>query len=384
MPDEPGPGYWPVDPTEAGWLPPSPFIWNQRMAAMPGALWTRPFSAEGTQYIDQVDGDTLLILEAGQLTGLDRGDGSLRWQQAMTETTSALLADSQSLLYATNKMGQLSAYPLLASEEATTPLAEEPVWQVQLDGVGSPTLLPLPDDGLVISVRQEVTAVSAEGVVLWQAELAQRPFDWLLTDNQLILMSSGQQGSIYSLTAAGLQAWPISLSGQLAQVGEQIWLYGTEGLYRLDPATMTAEPLYPLPLSRGNLVNMITLPDGGAMIAHRDRYDSRLIAFNPDGSVQWQRSYAELGLGELRLLLHNDQPLLLLQTGSDITTQFKLYAIDMPNSTMHHIFTGGSRTPQPNDNWLVSVNDELLLINVGGGSMVGLDVETAVSYDLFE
>ena len=23
MPEEPGPGYWPTDPTEAGWLPPS-------------------------------------------------------------------------------------------------------------------------------------------------------------------------------------------------------------------------------------------------------------------------------------------------------------------------------------------------------------------------
>jgi outer membrane protein assembly factor BamB len=379
MPDEPGSGYWPVDPTEAGWLPPSPFIWNQRMAAMPGTLWTRPFSAAGTQYIDELDGDTLIVLQDGQLIGLDETDGSLRWQQAITDTTSALLADSQSLLYATNKMGQLSAYPLLAGEEGAKTVTEEPVWQVQLDGAGSPTLLPLPDSGVVISVRQVVTAVSAEGEVLWQAELAQRPFDWLLTDNQLILTGSGQQGSIYALTTDGLQTWPISLSGQLAQVGEQIWLYGTEGLYRLDPATMTAEPLYPLPLSRGNLVNMITLPDGGALIAHRDRYDSRLIAFNSDGSVQWQRSYAALGLGELRLLLHDDQPLLLVQTGSDITTQFKLYAIDMPNSMLRHIFTGGSRTPQPNDTWLASVDDELLLLNVGGGSMVGMEVETAVS-----
>ena len=225
-----------------------------------------------------------------------------------------------------------------------------------------------------------VTAVSADGELLWQGELEKRPFDWLLTDDQLILTANGQQGSIYSLTAAGLQVWPVSLNGKLIQVGEQIWLYGTEGLYRLDPVAMTADYLYPLPQSRGNLVNMIALPDGGVLIAHRDRFDSRLIAFNPDGSVQWQRSYAALGLGNLRLLLHNDQPYLLQQTGSDITTQFKLYAIDMPNSTLRHIFTGGTRTPLPEDNWVVSVDDELLLLlNVGGGSMVGLDVETAVS-----
>lgn len=377
MPDEPGPGYWPVDPTEAGWLAPSPFIWNQRMAAMPGAVWTRPFTTAGTQYIDEIDGDTLLVLEDGQLIGLNEDDGSLRWQQAITETvTSAMLADNQSLLYATTREGQLAAFPLLTDGEDTTPLAEISLWQVDLNGVGSPTLLPLPGGGVVVSVRQHVTAVSAKGEILWQAELEQRPFDWLLMDDQLILTTAGQQGPIYSLTTAGLQTWPVSLNGQLIQVGEQIWLYDTEGLYRLDPAAMTAELLYPLSLSRGNLVNMIALPDGGALIAHRDRYDARLIAFNADGSVQWQRSYTELGLGELRLLLHNDQPLLLMQTGSDITTQFKLYAIDMPNSTLHHLFTGGSRTPQRDDNWLVSVNDELLLINVGGGSMVGLDVET--------
>ncbi len=379
MPDEPGQGYWPVDPTEAGWLPPSPFIWNQRMAAMPGVVWTRPFSTEGTRYIDQVDGNTLMVLEDGQLVGLDAADGSLRWQHALTETvTSAMVDASQPWLYATDQSGQLAAFSLLTGAEETTPLAADPRWLVDLDGVGAPTLLPLPDGGVVVSVRQDLTAVSANGDLLWQAELEQRPFDWLLTDDQLILTSSGQQGSIYSLTAAGLQAWPISLSGHLIQVGEQIWLYSHEGLYRLDPAAMTVEQLAPLALSRGNLVNIIALPDGGALIAHRDRDDARLIAFNPDGSVQWQRSYAQLGLGDLRLLRHNDRPYLLLQTGSDITTQFKLFAIDIPNSTLHHIFTGGSRTPQPNDNWFVSVNDELLLLNVGGGSMVGLDVETAV------
>ncbi|MBE2223006.1 MAG: peptidoglycan DD-metalloendopeptidase family protein [Anaerolineae bacterium] len=374
MPDEPGRGYWSVDPTEAGWLAPSPFIWNQRMAAMPGTVWTRPFSAAATQYIDQVDGETFLALEAGQLIALNKRDGTLRWQQPMTNTvTSALLDADHALLYATTDTGELSALPLLPGEKNTTIMAEEPLWQVELDGVSSPTLLPLPAGGVVVLVRQGITAVSATGELLWQAELEKRPFDWLLTEDQLILTSTGQQGPIYSLTAAEHKAWPVSLSGKLLQVGEHIWLYGTEGLYRLNPAALTADLLYPLAQSRGNLVDIISLPDGGALIAHQDRDDARLIAFAADGAVQWQRSYAELGLGELRLLLHNSQPYLLQQTGSDITTQFKLYAIDITNSTLRHIFTGGTRTPLPEDNWLVSVDDDLLVLNVGGGSMVGLE-----------
>ena len=374
MPDEPGQGYWHVDPTEAGWLAPSPFIWNQRMAAMPGAVWTRPFSTAGTHYIDALDGETFLALEAGQLMGLNKADGSLRWQQPMTNTiTSALLSDTHSLLYATTDTGQLAAYPLETDEEVAPTMAAEPLWQVELDGGRWPTLRPLPNGGVVVSNQQDITAVSADGELLWQAELEKRPFDWLLTDNQLILTNSGQQGPIYTLTAAGHDTWPVSLSGKLVQAGEQVWLYGTEGLYRLDPAAKTADLLVPLAQSRGNLVDPIALPAGGALIAHRDRYDSRLIAFAADGTVQWQHSYAELGLGELRLLLHDNQPYLLQQTGSDITTQFKLYAIDIPNATLHHIFTGGSRTPLLEDNWLVSVDDDLLLLNVGGGSMVGLD-----------
>ncbi|MCA9920834.1 MAG: M23 family metallopeptidase, partial [Anaerolineales bacterium] len=41
-------GYWPVDPTLAGWLPPSQTIWQQRIAASPGVEWIRPFTHAGT------------------------------------------------------------------------------------------------------------------------------------------------------------------------------------------------------------------------------------------------------------------------------------------------------------------------------------------------
>ncbi len=379
MPDEPGRGYWPVDPTEAGWLPPSLFIWNNRMASMPGVVWTRPFAAEDTQYIDVVNGDTLILLEDDQLLGLNVADGRLRWQSAITETVSSALVDAgRSLLYTADWSGEVAAYPLLEGEEGTTPLAADPLWQVDLGMMGSPALLPLPGGGLVVSIWEDLTAVSADGDVLWRVKLEQRPFDWLLTDDRLILTVAAPRGPLYSITASGLQAWPVPLNGHPISAGDRIWLYDDEGLYRLDPEARSADLLYRLPQGFLGLGSIIALPEGGVMIAHREQADSRLIAFNPDGTVEWQRSTAQLGTGELRLLLHNDQPYLLLLSGRDLSTQLLLYAIDRQNSVLFHIFIAGTRAPLPGGNWVVSANDDLLLINVGGGSMAALDPGRAV------
>ena len=381
MPGEPGPGYWPTDPTEVGWLPPSQFVWENRMAAMPGVVWTRPFTAEGSQNIAVLNDDTLIVLEEGQLIGLDVADGHLRWRQAMTETVAnAIMNDGQSLLYTADRLGQVTAYPLLETEDGTTSLSDKPLWQVDLEMFRSPVLLPLPDGGVIISVWQDMAAISAEGVVLWEEEVGKRPFDWLLAGDQLIMTTTGMQGPIYSLTASGLQAWPVVMNGRLVTVGEQIWLYSHDGLYRLDPAAMTAELLYQLPQNFLGLGSIIALPDGGAMIAHRERDDSRLIAFNPDGTVQWQRSYAQLGSSASHIYCCTMvSPIFSCNRAVMWMMQLKLYAIDRQNSVLTHIFTGGTRLPLPGTDWVVSINDDLLLINVGGGSMAALDLDTAVS-----
>jgi putative transcriptional regulator len=42
---------------------------------------------------------------------------------------------------------------------------------------GWPDLLPLPGGGVLVSVRQDLTALSTNGEVLWREELEQRPFE---------------------------------------------------------------------------------------------------------------------------------------------------------------------------------------------------------------
>lgn len=380
MPAEPGPGYWSTDPTLAGWLPPSQFIWEYRMKSNSGVVWTRPFTATNRYDINLINETALIALEDGQLIGLDGDDGSVRWRHAITETvTSAIMSTDQSLLYTADRRGKIAAYPLLEDEEGAPYLPTESLWTMDLEMFGLPTLLPLPDGGVVLSVSKEFMAVSADGALLWQDDFEKRPFDWLLTDDQLILTFTGLSDPVYALTASGWQEWGVGMNGRPVQVGDDIWYYAREGVYRLDPATQTAQLLYQLPPSFLGLGSIIALPTGGALLAHQDLDDSRLIRFDAAGAVQWERSYASLDAGSPQLLLHAGQPYLLLQWDSSVTMQLNLYTIDQQNSTLHHIFTGGTRQSSTGGDWAVSINDELLLVNVGGGSMTALDGGAAIS-----
>src|SRR3990172_10552375 len=82
-PDDPGPGYWPVDPRLAGWQPPSEYIWTYRIATAPGVQWTRPFTATG---IGLLSDGALAALDGQRLIGVDLNDGSLRWSHPVSGT----------------------------------------------------------------------------------------------------------------------------------------------------------------------------------------------------------------------------------------------------------------------------------------------------------
>jgi outer membrane protein assembly factor BamB len=355
-------------------------VWEKRIEANTGVVWTRPFTAESQRDISLIDETSLIALEDGQLIGLDESDGTVRWRHAVTETVStAIMSADQSLLFTADRRGQIAAYPLLDDEDGLPYLPADPAWTTELELFGSPTLLPLPEGGVAIMVWQEMAAVAADGTLLWQDELEKRPFDWLLTENELILTLTGRNDPIYSVTESGLEEWAVGMNGRPVPVGDDIWFYAREGVYRLNTAAQTTELLYQLPPSFMGMGSIIALPTGGAMLAHQDLDDSRLIAFNADGTVQWQRSYRSLEAESPQLLLHDDRPYLLLQSGSNMSVHLDLYAIDQESSALRHIFTGGTRQPLVGGNWAVSINDDLLLINIGGGSMVALDVATAVA-----
>ncbi|MCP4426946.1 MAG: peptidoglycan DD-metalloendopeptidase family protein [Chloroflexi bacterium] len=374
LPNEPGGGYWPEDPTLAGWLPPSQTIWHNRMATAPGVQWARPFVAAGSKGIGQSEPNAFIIIEDEQLVGLNAIDGAILWRHDGPDgAADALIDEARQIMFAINRRGNLAAY---AIEENGGPEAE-PLWQLDLDVVGGPTLLALPGGGAAVAVWQELFAVSAEGTLLWSQEISGRPFHRILFHNQLIYTTSGRNGGLWLVDEAGAEQWEGAGNGRLLVVGEQLWMYDDEGIFRLDPAARTVEPLAMLPRSYLGIGDILALPDGGALVAHRDRFDQRLLRFDAAGVLAWERSVAEAGAGQLSLLLGDGRPYLLSDDNNSGSGSLSVYAIDLVSSRLTHIFTGGAREPITADTWALPLTDELILLQVGGGSMVALDLRAA-------
>ncbi len=379
LPYTPGPGYWPEDPITAGWLPPSATIWQERLAASPGVQWVWPEIASGspsaTQLIGQIDDETVAVLADGQVVGLNMVNGRVRWRYALADDRrlesaallgSAALDAAQPLLYLANQFGQVTAVAPPRGQ-----LSFSTQWEIDVDVTGLPTLLPLPGGGVLLLARQQMVALSGEGVELWRAELPARPFRWIVAADQLVITTAADANGLWTVDQGGAAAWPTP-GGQPVSVNGQIWVYAANGVYRLHEQTGAADWLLALP---GGLLpdgGMVARPDGGVLLAHRDLYDHRLIALDGNGRVQWERSLRGMAAGEVRLLAAHGRLYLLSQTSNDSHSELTLYAIDTAAAHLTRLLVGGSRAPLPAATWAAPAGD-LLLINVGGGNLVAIN-----------
>ena len=385
LPTAPGPGYWSVDPVLAGWKSPSQTIWNSRLVASPGVLWTRPYASYGTRGVGLLGRDTFVAIEDYQLIGIDVADGTLRWSQsALDKVDSAMLDADGSTVYVANQFGELTALrPPGAGSEF------EPVWSIKLDRIGAPTLLPLPGGGVMASLRQGCFGVSAAGDLLWETDGFRRLIDWTFIEGQLVFTTWGSGGDVWSVGEAGPVAWAVQVSGRLVSAGNRLTVYDSEGIFRLDPETHRAELLCALPSAFPDLGDMVALPDGRLLVAHTDLRDRRLIMLNADGSLRWERSYSNVSQGEPHLQVVNGRVYLLLQSRADYGRDLAVLSVDTSTAALTRILIGGTRNPQPTERWVSPMGAGRILINIGGGSMVALDLVTALagvsqSFDLPE
>ncbi|NJN54959.1 MAG: hypothetical protein HC804_09515, partial [Anaerolineae bacterium] len=97
-----------------------------------------------------------------------------------------------------------------------------------------------------------------------------------------------------------------------------------------------------------------------------------LFALNSDGTVQWQRSLADVAADEVELVESNGRLYLITQTSANNTNQVTVYTIDIDNAHLTRLFVGGSRTALTTATWSATAN-EYLLVNIGGGHLVALD-----------
>jgi outer membrane protein assembly factor BamB len=177
----------------------------------------------------------------------------------------------------------------------------------------------------------------------------------------------------------GPTAWQAPISGRLVIAGDHIFAYASDGIYRLDSETLSAERLYQVPRSSPSLGDMVALPDGGLLIAHQDVFDRRLIALNDDGTLHWQRSYSGILRGRQSLLMLDGRPFLVSQNNTTSSAdETAIYSIDLSSAELARIFTGGSRDAIAEPASAFAVGDDRILVSVGGGRLVMLDTGLAL------
>jgi outer membrane protein assembly factor BamB len=404
LPTEPGRGYSPEEPALAGWKAPSPYIWQQRIAASPGVSWVRPLAGGETQGIGLLDEETYLILQDSELIALNVQDGTLRWRyRPSLRLYDALIHPADRRLYIVSVFGALQALRLSASAETGThaagPTPLEPVWEIELEDVIFPDLMPLPGGGVSLSVRQggqgpSLIGVSPAGHKVWEKQAALWSSHWVLSGSHLLASGAGEE--IWAIDQEGPTAPDTKAGGRLALTGEKALLsYDAEGVYRLDLSNGTAQLIYSLPGGFPGYRDIVVLQpdgikppdvappddaapsDGVILLTHKDAAGSSLTALDPNGALRWRRSYEPTLREQQQLLSFDGRIYLISQTYGLSFSQVTLFEIDVAHAELLRVFSGGSRNLTATDTWFEHVGEGRLLLHIGGTGLLALDTRAA-------
>lgn len=382
-PYQPGSGYWPEDPTTVGWLPPSQTIWQQRMAAQPNVAWIRPFP-EDAQFVGTLNDQHLVWMTHNSLQANNLSDGravSMYWPRVEHENegrSDALVLPDASILYTVDDRGYLFQYANTAGAGTATP-DYDLQWELDLESRGSPVLYALPGGGVLVTMRTMLWGISAAGEVMWQVDVAERPFSWAQSDNQIVFTTGGDDGAAWQVSGDQPPQKIADITGLPVLTQDSLWIYAQNELYHLDlaaDADTAVSVVYTFPSTFFPRSGIAALPDGGVVLAHSDRFDQRLLAFNADGSLRWERSFADLRAGNSQLLQLDGRPFLVnWQLQGSSTTLVDVYELEMETAVLNHIFSGGTRTSAFNS-WAIVPNDNQILLSINN-SLVALAITPA-------
>jgi len=371
MPNQPGPGYWGVDPTLAGWLPPSEFIIEQRLGVTPGLLWMSISDEQTNLPIGMLDEHTFLLLEGRNLVGIDMGDGTEVLRFSIERNYAQGVVDNRSrLVYLADRHGYLDGYelpiPLMEGESDVEVELLEPDWRIKFPDTGTVKLMLQPGEGVLVSIAGGIFNVSDSGEQIWQLEGVPLVNDWILDGENLIYSIVGEQSAVGIVTSGEQSLVVEGVGGQLIMRGDHILVYDPHGLYLLDPQTQDVELFYPLPTALPELGDVVSIDGGGYILMHRDLSDQRLIAFNPDGSILWEESFKDKLVGEPNLIDLDGQNYIVLKEKGRFHSRVRLVKIDTSNGNLTYIFEGGVRDLVLQNSWVFGVDQELILINIEG------------------
>ena len=362
MPDQPGPGYWPVDPRLAGWLEPSTTIWDYRAQSSPGVAWMHSFTTGFSTAIGLLNDETLAAIVDRQLVGFDARDGSLRWSRPVSRTLSSALLDANgAAIYLANLRGSVEAIDASGAS----------VWQLSLAERGRAVLLPLPGGGIIAYFAEQLIGLSATGARLWEIDFPAFPLTWALSDDQLFFTTGGEQPLLHRINRDGQLEALASIEGRPFVAGDQVYVLARAGVYRLEPETRTIQLIYPLDAGLLRDDNMAALPDGSLLLSHRGWAGQRLIWIDADGVLRWDRSVADLGLLPPRIVVAGEQVYAVAETGQVLN-------IDLSTGSARRVFDVGGTLRLAGAPWVYATANGRLLFDYRGGGIIALDPRLAV------
>ena len=376
LPETPGPGYWSIDPSRAGWRPPSATIWNARAAALPGVNWTLLSDSEPLHVLGTIDGRVLVSSENGEVMALDVDDGRTSWIHNLSETASNVFLDALGdLVYVSSAGGIVDAYSVSALEDRDVILPVEPIWSAELDGPSTYDLVSLPQGGLVAFSRSSMEAISESGEPLWSEELVSGITDWAQTGEALLFLIRNE---IWLADEQGATQIIGSINGQSVIASEQPYVYAEDGIYSIDTDSRSMNQLFDLPSGFPRSGGLSEIPGGGILVAHTDLDDKRLIAIDADGVLCWERSIASLGARNVELLTLNDEIYMMAQYDIGRSTGIDLFHVNTESGDLIRIFSGGTRSTGPNPAEIAPIGDSLL-IRIAGVGLAAVDPLAALA-----
>ena len=375
LPETPGPGYWSIDPSQAGWRPPSATIWNERNAALPGVRWTHMQYPEPLRTIGITDGTVLASSEDGKLIALDAEDGRTQWERQLSETTNSfLLNESSSLVFVQGAGGIVEAYNLSDLADPNSIPPSDPVWSAKLGSSGSYDLVSLPSGGLLAFSRSMLEAISKSGEPLWSEELISGITGWAQADETLILLVRNE---VWLVDDQGVTRSPGPIGGQRVIASEQPYMYAEDGVYQIDLESGLVEPFFELPSGYPRSGSLSEIPGGGVLVAHTDLGDKRLIAIEEDGSLRWERSIAGVDARGVELLTLEEEIYMMSEYRVGLSTGVDLFHVGAESGDLTRIFSGGTRLTGPNMLKITGIG-ELITIDITGVGLAAIEPQAAL------
>jgi murein DD-endopeptidase MepM/ murein hydrolase activator NlpD len=371
FPDRPGPGYWSVDPTLAGWKPPTKYIWDQRLSTSPGVKWTRPFTPANSLLVGLLISNTVAAVEDDRLLALDASTGKVRWTRPLSSSVrTAVIGDSHTTSYLTTVSNTLQAIDAAGRSR----------WLIPVTSTARSVLLPSPDGGVILHADRSLTGYSSSGARLWQIDNIPAPIDWLTANRQLLFTVGGDQPALYRLDHTGAITPIAALGGRLAASADHLFVYAPTALYQLSATPIPPKNGdYSTVLQRLDRVvyndgSLIATVGGDLIIAHHSINDIRLIALRPDGKLRWERSLQSLTSGAPQLVTSGKETYAVTKEGD-------VWWIDQRAGEAQRVLDGERLDPLPGSIRAFTTERGNLIVDFRGGCLVALDPQAAVVAD---